>query len=152
LQEQPLAPHQGRQPGPRPRAAVTSAVTSGAVGAVELASPRAQQIDEVGGRSERIGDDGAVCEGQRRHESPVEFGEQDGLRRGHRAVERRKSRKRRLIGGAAVPKRHRIRAIRPMSRECDSASDRSSAEPIGSCLRDSALEVWGDHVRVLSGR
>jgi hypothetical protein len=45
-----------------------------------LASSCAEEVDQVGRRMKRDGDDGAVGECERCSELPVDFGEQDGLR------------------------------------------------------------------------
>jgi hypothetical protein len=55
--------------------------------AVELASSCPEEVDQVGGRMERIGDDGAVGECERCEELSVDFGGQDRVCRRCRVVE-----------------------------------------------------------------
>ena len=52
-----------------------------------MARSCSEEVDQVGCRMKRVGDDGAVCECERCSELSVDFGEQDGLRRRRRAVE-----------------------------------------------------------------
>jgi hypothetical protein len=54
--------------------------TVGPRGAVKLARSCSEEVDQVGCRMKRVGDDRAVCECERCSDLSVDFGEQDGLR------------------------------------------------------------------------
>lgn len=62
-----------------------------------MASSCTEEIDQVGRRMKRVGDDGAVGECERCSELSVDLGEENGLRRRCGAVEPGKSRERRVI-------------------------------------------------------
>ena len=85
----------------------------------------------------RVGDDGAVGECERCSELSVDFGEQDGLRRGCGAVKLGQSCERRLIGRGPASKRHAAfgRNAAWLSSAGSDASVGSSAEVIPLRLR-----------------
>ena len=113
-----------------------------------MASSCAEEVDQVGRRMKRIGDDGAVCDRERCSELSVDFGEQDQLRRGRGAVKLGQSCERRLIGRGPASKRHAPfgRNAAWLSSAGSDGSVGSSAEAIPLRLRYSYGEFRGNDV------
>ncbi len=118
-----------QSPSSKPRAQATGTPDPG--GGVELASSCGQEVDQVGRRIERVRDDGAVGECERRSELSVNVGEQDRLRRRCGAVKLGQSCQRPLISQRPESKRDapfsRNRTLRLSSVVRESMSVGSSA-------------------------
>jgi hypothetical protein len=116
-------------------------------GAVELASLCAEEVDRVGRRVKRVGDDGAVGEGERCSELSVDFDEQDGLRGRCGAVKLGQSCERPVITPGAESKRHAPFDLNWLSSAVrEPVSVGSSAEVIRVCVSEGRVEFRENHV------
>jgi hypothetical protein len=71
-----------------------------------LASPCAQEVDQLGARIKRVRDDGSACERERGSELPVDLDKQDRLRERCGAVKLGQPRERPVITLRPESKRH----------------------------------------------
>ena len=77
-----------------------------------MAGSCSEEVDQVGCRMKRVGDERAVCECERCAELSIDFGHQDGQHWRRGAVELGQSCERPLIGQGCESKRHA-----PVSRD-----------------------------------